>query len=286
MKNYACAAAAAAIICTAAFIFALIGRSVPASADMSGEVTLPVLMYHSVLEDPSRTGEYVITPQNFENDLKYLNEHGYTSVTPQDIIDFTDKGTPLPDKPVFITFDDGHLNNLTYALPLLEKYDMYAEINVVGAFTLQAEKENDPNPFYAYLTRDDIRKLCESGRIDIGCHTYNMHSLNGRQGASRKSSETAEDYISALRTDISEWQNLFSDTCIYPTVYAYPYGFKSEEGYDVILENNFRIILTCREQTNDLRYISGSKNQLIIIDRFNRSGLVQTDEFMSRYDIC
>ena len=250
----------------------------PASADTGEGVSLPALMYHSVLKNPSRTGEYVVTPSLLESDLMYLKERGYTAVSPEEILAFTDEGVQLPEKPVLITFDDGHLNNITYALPLLEKYDMKAVVNITGAFTVQAEKENDPNPAYAYMTRENAAELLSGDVFSVGCHTYNMHSLNGRKGAARNNGESEEDYLRAFAEDTDKWLELFgSGHC----VYAYPYGAMSREGFDVLRERGFRIILTCRE-TGNFVYSDGSmKDELVIIDRYNRSGLVQTDEFMS-----
>ncbi len=93
---------------------------------------LVVIMYHSVLKDTARSGKYIVTPDNLENDIKYLAEHGYTSVLPSDIISYVYENKPLPEKPYLITLDDGSYNNLTYVLPILERNNAYALISVVG----------------------------------------------------------------------------------------------------------------------------------------------------------
>lgn len=253
----------------------------------TGEVSLPVIMYHSVLKDPARTGEYVITPETLESDLKYLSEKGCNAVSPHEIWEFASMGTPLPENPVFITFDDGHLNNLTYGRPLMEKYGMRCTVNVVGAFTLQAEKENDPNPYYAYLTKENIREMLSSGCFDIGCHTYNMHTLGSRKGAAMNRGETAEEYAAVLSGDIARWREAagVSDTL----VYAYPFGFYTEEGFTVLQQEGFRVILTCTEGGNLLspgNELSDNSGQDIVkLNRYNRPGFVQTDEFMKRIGI-
>lgn len=253
-----------------------------ADADIEG-VTLPVLMYHSVLKDASRTGEYVITPEQLESDIAYLKNHGYTAVTPEQVTAYVRRGEKLPAKPVMLTFDDGHLNNMTYAFPLMEKYDMTGVINTVGAFTVQAEKENDPNPFYAYLTRENCLELISGGHFDIGCHTYNMHSIGSRKGASKKQGESAEEYAAVLDDDLRKWSELMGEYDIGARVFAYPYGFISEEGYDVLKDNGYDIVLTCRERMNTLYPQTG--DTLIILDRFNRSGMLSTEEMMGAVGI-
>lgn len=282
MSKYSGYIAAAALLILLGAASFLPRKNVPAGANASpprGEeesVNLYAVMYHSVLNDPARTGEYVITPRELEADLIYLRDKGCTSVTPEDIISFADTGKPLPEKPVLITFDDGHLNNVTYALPLLEKYGMTAVINTVGAFTEAAERENDPNPAYAYLTRESAALAEKSGVITLGCHTYNMHSLNGRKGASRKSGESEESYRAALSRDTDRWIELFGRGA---KVYAYPFGYISREGFETLRSKGFRILLTCREGPNTVS--PADKDKLIIIDRYNRPGNLSSEEFFT-----
>ena len=47
--------------------------SVLASGDSVG--SFPIIMYHHISADESKKGDYVITPNQFETDLKYLKEH-------------------------------------------------------------------------------------------------------------------------------------------------------------------------------------------------------------------
>ena len=137
-----------AAVCTlaAATVHFAVGHA--AEAQKEG-VLVPILMYHSILKDPQRAGMHVLSPDTLEQDLRYLKDHGYTTVSMQQLLDAVYQDAPLPDKPVVLTFDDGYLNNLTYVLPLLEKYDMKATISIVGAYTEQAEREDDENPNYA-----------------------------------------------------------------------------------------------------------------------------------------
>ncbi len=264
-----------------------IKKDIPASADKSDEtVKLTALMYHSILKDPSRTGEYVITPETLEDDMIYLKEHGYSSVTSEMLTDYFDKGISLPEKPIMITFDDGHLNNMTYGLEILKKYEMHGIINVVGAFTEQAVRENDPNPYYAYLTWENIGEINREEYIEIGCHTYNMHSMNGRAGASRNSWEDSDSYRKVFTEDIDRFGELIQSSCGFsPTVYAYPFGFISEEGYSILAERGYRIVLSCKERHNFLSTESISEEGIITVDRFNRTGLMKTDEFMEKIGI-
>ena len=48
---------------------------------------LPIIMYHSILRDPARAGEYIVSPQTVENDLIYLKQHDYTAITASELAD-------------------------------------------------------------------------------------------------------------------------------------------------------------------------------------------------------
>ena len=116
----------------AAILLTRAGRQHFAAVDSAGGVSLPVLMYHSIAPVPET--QYCISPETLESDLQYLQEHHYTAVSPEELIAYTEGTGDLPEKPVLLTFDDGLYNNLSLALPLLEKYDMCAVISVVGSF--------------------------------------------------------------------------------------------------------------------------------------------------------
>ena len=250
------------------------------SADSEEEaVFLPVIMYHSICDNGPQ--EYIVTPQQLESDLQWLSSHGYTAVSAKQVCDYTHGNGCLPPKPVMITADDGHYNNLSQLLPLLEKYDMCAVISIVGSYT-DVYAESDPHQdSYSYLTWDDINTLTASGRIEIGSHTYDMHSLSGgRKGCAKLSCETAEEYRSILRKDLSKLQNEISrHTGQSPVVFAYPFGAVSRESLPVIRELGFSMTLTCREGPN---YIVHDPQCLYGIFRYNRSGLYSTEEFMRK----
>ncbi|MCM1507105.1 MAG: polysaccharide deacetylase family protein [Ruminococcus flavefaciens] len=263
-------------------VFFFIGKSLflsSAGEDTQDSVFLPVIMYHSVYD--GNPEEYIVTPLQLENDLAWLAENGCTSVTAQQLTDYVNGNGVLPEKPVMITLDDGCYNNLSDVLPLLEKYDMHAVVSVVGQYT-DVTAENDPHiPAYSYLTWEDIQHLINSGHVEIGNHTYNMHSFKGtRRGCSMNPEETEEQYRELLAEDLSRMQNeIHQHTGTMPIVFAYPFGFRSAESTPVIRELGFTITLTCTEKPN---YITHDPNCLYGLNRYNRSGFYSTAEFMNR----
>lgn len=241
---------------------------------------VPIVMYHSLLKDPARANSYTVSPQTFENDLRYLIDAGYETVVIQDLIDYVRHGTPLPDKPVVITFDDGHLNTLTYGLPILQKYNAKAVVSVVGAYVERAVAEADPNPLYAYVTWDDLRQMAASGCFEIQNHSYDLHKHKGSHGAVRKEGEVLNTYQQRLTSDVLKMQQaLFDMANITATAFTYPYGLIDKEGELVLRELGFAATLTCVERPN---YITRSPDSLYLLGRYNRPAGMTTYQFMKK----
>ncbi len=117
-----------------------------ASVPSSTPPDLPVLMYHSIQENGA---EYQVTAGQLEEQLAWLSQNGYESVTSAEIIAWMTYGIPLPEKPVMITIDDGNFTDW-YFLELLERYGFQ------GVFSL---------PNYVQLTPSKIRTLDRAGEV-------------------------------------------------------------------------------------------------------------------------
>ena len=227
------------------------------------------LMYHQVLKDESRAGKYIITPNELESDLAYLSGNGYVSVLPSQLVKIREQGGRLPEKTVVITFDDGYETGLYYVLPLLKKYGMKAVINVVGSYTDEYSRINEEGKHlsYAYLTWNEIKKLSDSGYVEIGNHTYDMHSYNGeRNGCARKENESDEQYRTVLYEDVARLSDkLQRVTGKRPVAFAYPFGSLCEGSAEIIGSAGISVFMACCEQP-----CSMNRNGRIVINRYNR----------------
>lgn len=253
-----------------------------AIAEADQGVAVPILMYHSILKDTRRTSDFIITPTQFEMDLQYLSEHGYQTVVIQDLIDFVQTGKALPEKPIVLTFDDGHLNNLAYAMPLLKQYGMRAVLSVVGKYTDTATANGENNVAYSYLTWEQVKQAHDSGVFEIQNHSYALHDISGRrQGAKQVSGESPDQYFRVLSGDLSQMQDRLS-ACIgvRPTTFAYPFGYISESSIDIIKGLEFQASFSCEEGINRLR--PGDEEGLFCLKRYLRSGRTTTDKIMKK----
>ena len=252
-----------AIIIFSLFIFSF--------AQEESYIELPILMYHSFLK--SKSGKYIVNPDIFESDLKYIKGNGYTTITMTDLINYVYDGTSLPEKPIIISFDDGCYNNLTYAVPLLKKYDMKAVISVVGKYTDQYTNMNEANPNYGYLRWEDINSLIEDGTIEFQNHSYDMHKTkNGRKGTLKKTGESLDEYKNILSNDLTKLQEEFREMTGYlPNTFTYPYGSISKESVQIIKDLGFKASLSCISGINK---ITKKTDCLFNLKRNNRANNV------------
>ncbi|WP_124101125.1 polysaccharide deacetylase family protein [Ruminococcus sp. Marseille-P6503] len=252
-----------------------------ATAQEREGIKVPIIMYHSILKNEEMWGDYVLSPIELEKDIVYLKNNGYEAVFVSQLIDYVENGKELPEKPVILSFDDGSYNNLTYVLPLLKKYGFKATFSVVGKYSEVACEDADPSPGYSYLDWKDIKKLMESGYIEIANHSYDMHSLDGRRGSLMNSGESYEDYRQAFYNDAFKTQHLLEDNCGFtPDVYTYPYGLICDASRHLVKSCGFKASLGVEEKMN---YICrGDSDCLYEMYRYNRTAFESTEDFMKR----
>lgn len=244
-------------------------------------VQLPVIMYHAVIDDSGRLGKYVISPTELENDFRWLKSHGYTAVLSEDLIRYTRDGTPLPEKPVLITFDDGYYNNYLYAFPAAKQYGMKFVISPIGKCVDLYTQTPDKSPYYTHCTWEMLREMQDSGLVEVGNHTYDLHSSDGaRLGTKRLSSESMDEYREMLTEDVQLFQEKAAENLgRAPVLFAYPFGAVSEGEPEIIREIGFAVTLSCAEKTST---VTRDPESLINLGRYLRPSGESSDTFFSR----
>lgn len=217
-------------------------------------VCVPIIMYHEVKN--CSAGKDVITPFEFESDLKYLKENNYTTITMTELINHVYKKTPLPAKPVILTFDDGYYNNYVYVFPLLKKYHMKIVLSIIGKNTDDFSQLEDININYSHVTWNQINEMMKSGLVEIQNHTYNLHAIRrGRYGCGKKFGESQKQYEKVLSDDILRLQNEVAFyTKFTPNTFTYPYGKVSNASLPIIKKLGFKASLTCIYGMNIINY--------------------------------
>lgn len=209
------------------------------------QIQIPILMYHHFDSDPQKTNDVTILPEEFEKQIKYLSENGYTSIISQDLLEYKEGKKEIPKKPVFITSDDGYLSNYEIMYPILKKYNMKATIFIIGERIDNADKPSEAIP---KLNWDNVREMYESGLIDFQCHTYDSHdrveTINGLKGnfSSRLIDESEEEFKKRIDEDIKMNIKGIEENLGYtPVAFSYPFGDTSETSAEILEQNNIKV---------------------------------------------
>ena len=130
-----------------------------------------------------------------------------------------------------ITIDDGYLDNLTLAAPLLERYDFCATIAVIGCSVGKDTYKDTGEPIIPHFSLEQAAEYQERGILDFQTHSYDMHQVarldgdNCRSGVLQLDGESEADYVSALTEDfLRSKEQLESQLDVSCRIYTYPGG--------------------------------------------------------------
>jgi peptidoglycan/xylan/chitin deacetylase (PgdA/CDA1 family) len=182
-------------------------------------ISIPVLNYHGVTVQPGNRA--VVTPAKLEEQMKYLSEHGYTTLSLKEFIDIWEGRTPPPEKPVLLTFDDGYKDNYTAAMPILKKYGFRATLFMSPGMVEDGY----------YLSWDEAKELQQNG-WDIQPHGM-THPHLPKLSAEKQAYEIAES-----KRLLQEQLGVASE------VFCYPYGERNATTLKLLKEHGFRYAFT------------------------------------------
>lgn len=247
---------------------------------------VPVLMYHHLREDPGASA-MIVSPARFAEQMAALAGAGYTAVTADDLIAFVDEGTPLPEKPVWITFDDGYQSNLDVAAPVLEQNGLKGTIFVIGVSVGKSTYKDTGVPIIPHFSFADAKPWTDKGILSIGSHTYDMHNVTNldrghyRRGVLPRTGESLTDYIAAFRADFARSaEGIEAGLGGTVRAFAYPFGLHNGVTEGLLREQGVRVTVTIHEGANTLT--QGDPACLYGLNRFNITEDVTGDKLLQK----
>lgn len=261
---------------------------------------VPVMMYHDFL--PADTTdvdvdfeEDVITPEEFESDLIWLRDNGYTTITAADLANYLEGEGEMPEKPIILTIDDGKYRVYKWAWPLLMKYGMKGSLAVIGdkiddATRAPEKRENDDKPF---CTWDEIKEMHDSGAMEIVSHTQNLHVFlkDGRSGADLAPGESLENYMKFSMSDAGEILGKIKEvTGCDAVAMAYPYSVRSAQSDKAWLASGYKILYCGNKETvhpskwNPMIREAGLNEYSALLRRIGRVGGTSIKKYLSDYE--
>jgi peptidoglycan/xylan/chitin deacetylase (PgdA/CDA1 family) len=165
----------------------------------AADVSIPVLCYHVVSNNPS--GRYQISLTKFKEQMAYLANNGFTTLSVNEYYSIMTLQTPAPAKPILLTFDDNTADFATNVVPVLKQYGFKATQFAVSGWVNNA----------GYLTSAQLQTLAAEG-YDIQNHTQTHADLSTLTYADAYAEvSSADSFITGV-------------TGKKPEFLAYPYG--------------------------------------------------------------
>lgn len=115
-------------------------------------------------------GETVINNVRLNKHLRALYERGFVTISQQDIYDYYLHGKALPERALFLFFEDGRMQSAKLAHPILKEYQFKA--NMIS----YANNLEDGDPLF--LTADELKALENSGLWEMGTNGYRLSYIN------------------------------------------------------------------------------------------------------------
>lgn len=183
----------------------------------------PILMYHHIAPVPadlnSSPHACLFVPRHeFAQQLDALLSMGYRTVTSQE---YTQSLSNPSDRVVWITFDDGFLDNYEAA------YQELAKRQMIATFFVVTDRIADPKST-DYMTPDLLREMHRNG-MEIGSHTCSHPKL------ARLNSNDLGKELQVSKTQLEDWLAHRVSALCYPfgNVSAQVIEAAEASGYDL-----------------------------------------------------
>lgn len=172
---------------------------------------MAILTYHHIGLCPEEQRDHPglwVREEAFREQLRWLKEHGWKSVSLDQVRDALLDRAPLPRRWVVITFDDGWRDNYTRALPHLVEFGFSAHLFMI---TGRVREGGARGAWDEYLSADEIREMIAHG-VSVGSHTHTHPRL------AKLSAEQVRHELTASREALTRL------TGEVPRWLCYPYG--------------------------------------------------------------
>ena len=199
---------------------------------------VPVLAYHGFVPENTKQQYYsdnkwIDSIEHFEEQMQYLHDNGWTTLTIDEFYDWQQKKKEIPKKSCLITFDDGYYEMYYQVLPILKKYQFNGVSFIVVSYTPDVTPAYDPAQRHM-IGWDKIREVeADYPGLRFESHSYNLH---GHDADGNEPWKTAS--LSALEDDFAAGDQ-------YGFQYmAYPYGGFNDNMLKAVERSNIKMAFT------------------------------------------
>ncbi len=178
----------------------------PSPEFVGRSVKVPILTYHYIGNNPNPADKardnLLVPPDKFEEQMNYLSTNGYNTISFDTMYAGLKGISPLPPKPIILTFDDGYIDFYINAFPILRRYNLHA-VSFIPTGLIGGGY---------YMNWSQIKEIDATGLVSFEAHSIHHPSLPGLSDA-ELNSELLESK-KTLEAELGKPVNFM----------AYPYG--------------------------------------------------------------
>jgi peptidoglycan/xylan/chitin deacetylase (PgdA/CDA1 family) len=178
----------------------------PPVTRVTTSVQVPILMYHHISDIPPQNvldWSLTVTPTVFSQQLDYLKQQGYHSITFNQMFDALYYNGPLPSRPIILTFDDGYEDAYHFAYPILRQHGFS------GMFYIITGKVN----WEGQMTWAQLHEMVAHG-MQMGSHT--IHHVDMGQ-VLLNSQEQAQQELQISKITLEQYLGIVVQQFCYPS---------------------------------------------------------------------
>lgn len=210
---------------------------------------VPIMMYHDILF--KKEVIYDLTPEELRQHFERIKSNQMTPISLDHLIAHLRTGSPLPAKPILLTFDDGYGGHYQYAYPLLKKYGYPAvfsiHTNSVGV-----------NVGRTHVSWQDLKTMANDPLVTIASHSKTHPALT--KLSDQKLAQEVVDSKKILESKLDRPVKYFT----------YPYGNYDARVKRVVAQAQYLAALAFEVPTE--RFANQSAD-LLSLARFEKSQL-------------
>ena len=216
-------------------------KKVPELKEEEKADRIPIFTFHRIVSDKLKhekfeENEWAASADVFEEQIKYLYDNGYKTISMDEFYCWYRKKCDFPKKTVMITFDDGNADDYYLVMPILRKYNYKATTFIVGARTLDIDENPYDENIRTFITRELITKTKNIyPNLEYQSHTYDLHYVD---------SNKKERVLNASQQEIyDDFENNKSFGFKY---LAYPYGIYNDKIIKALKKYKYNLAFTFR----------------------------------------
>jgi poly-beta-1,6-N-acetyl-D-glucosamine N-deacetylase len=222
------------------------------------------LCYHDIPESPVEKDD--ISQKDFINQIEYLRTHGFTFVSPADILAASRGAKTLPEKAVLLTFDDAYESFYRFVYPALRLYNIPVVLSVVTSWIDNPETSGYRTK--RFMGWPQIREVSDSGLVTVASHSARLHRLLQANPVGNvepapaaflyfpesRRYETEPEFRARIREDLAASIDVLTAKLgTKPDILTWPYGSYNTIGVEEAKTLGFEMILTLDDGYSSIR---------------------------------